>query len=184
VPEYQCIRQSDDKLAMELVGDGVRLVGEDEVVLHGGQRKTTGGHANRASRAFVAGFTKAYPKLAECSPVYAELRNVIDLAIAAAYIQDENYCEKAGWKMQFFGSEKDFPVETYDVPKTVESAARAVRKVSASGLTAFFPNGGGVTIQAGEALKSDKVLADSKGKVSKVRETVAPKLAKGQWWWD
>ena len=31
VPDYQCVRVSEDDLAMELVGDGVKLVGEDEV---------------------------------------------------------------------------------------------------------------------------------------------------------
>ena len=32
VPDYQCVRVTEDNLAMELVGDGVKLVGEDEVV--------------------------------------------------------------------------------------------------------------------------------------------------------
>ena len=32
VPDYQCVRVSEDNLAMELVGDGVKLVGEDELV--------------------------------------------------------------------------------------------------------------------------------------------------------
>jgi hypothetical protein len=162
------------------VGDGVKLVGEEELVMSNGQRKATGGVSNRASRAFVTGFTKEYPKLAQRSAVYAELRNLIDLAIAAAYIQDEGYCEKAGWKMELFGSEKDFPVETYDVPKTIETAVNIVAKGNSVG----FPNGGGVVIQAGESLRSDKVLSDQKGKVANLRETVSPKLAKGQWWWD
>ena len=32
VPDYQCVRVSEDNLAMELVGDGVKLIGEDEMV--------------------------------------------------------------------------------------------------------------------------------------------------------
>ena len=39
VPDYQCVRVSDDALAMQLVGDGVKLVGEDEVVSKDGKRK-------------------------------------------------------------------------------------------------------------------------------------------------
>ena len=46
------------------------------------------------------------------------------------------------------------------------------------------PIGGGVTIQPTEALTSDNLLADKKGKVSKVREGVKLNLPKGQWWWD
>ena len=99
--------------------------------------------------------------MAERSPVYAELRNLIDLAIAAAYIQQQDYYDKAGWKMEFFGSEKEFPVETYDIPKTVESAVNAIWK----GNTLMTPIGGGVTIQPTEALEADNLLADEKGKV-------------------
>jgi hypothetical protein len=179
VPDYQCVRVSEDNLAMEMVGDGVKLIGEDEMVTDGGQRHTAG-RANKASQAFVMGFTKRYPELAERSPVYAELRNLVDVAIAAAYIQQQDYCTKAGWKMDFFGSEKAFPVETYDIPKTVESAVNAIWK----GQTLMTPIGGGVQIQPSQALESDRLLSDQKGKVAKLRETVAPKLAKGQWWWD
>jgi hypothetical protein len=179
VPDYQCVRVSEDNLAMELVGDGVKLIGEDEMVTASGQRHTAS-RANKASQAFVMGFSKRYAELAERSPVYAELRNLIDVAIAAAYIQQQDYYTKAGWKMEFFGSEKAFPVENYDIPKTVESAVNAIWK----GQTLMTPIGGGVQIQPSQALESDRLLSDQKGKVAKLRETVAPKLAKGQWWWD
>ena len=117
MPDYQCVRVSEDNLAMELVGDGVKLVGEDEVVSGSGQRHAATGRRQRASQAFVTSFTKNYPELAERSPVYAELRNLIDLAITAAFIQQQDYYTKAGWKMPFFGDEKAFPVETYEVPQ-------------------------------------------------------------------
>ena len=116
VPDYQCVRQSEDKLAMELVGDGVKLVGEDELVSRerpaAGRRRP---RRTRPARRSSPSFTKKYPELAERSPVYAELRNLIDLAVAAAYIQQQDYYGKAGWKMDVFGNEKAFPVETYDI---------------------------------------------------------------------
>jgi len=118
--------------------------------------------------------------LAERSPVYAELRNLIDLTIASAYIQQQGYCDKAGWKMEFFGSEKEFPVESYDIPKTVETAVNAIWK----GQSLMTPIGGGVQIQAAQAIDSNNLLEDEKAKVSQVRSTVKPNLAKGQWWWD
>ncbi len=180
VPDYKCVCQSEDKLAMELVGDGVKLVGEDEVVMASGERRASIGRKSKASQAFTTTFTKKYPELAERSPVYAELRNLVDLAIAAAYIQEQGYFEKSDWKMPFFGSEQEYPIEVYSVPKTVESAVNALWK----GQTLFTPVGGGVTIEATQALKDDNLLADKKGQVGKTREGVKPKLAKGQWWWD
>ena len=64
--------------------------------LHIGQRQSSG-HGDRASQAFVTGFTKAYSELADKSPVYAELRNLIDLAVAAAYMQQSGLFGKAEW---------------------------------------------------------------------------------------
>jgi len=121
-PDYQCVRVSEDGLAMELVGDGVKVVGEDELVAASGQRQATG-RINLASRAFVTSFTQKYPELAERSPVFAELRNLIDLAIAAAYIQKADLYGKAGWTMPLFGDEKKFAVRTYQAPtaKALES---------------------------------------------------------------
>ena len=179
VPDYQCVRESDDRLAMELVGDGVKLIGEDEFVTQSGQRKAAS-RGDKASQAFVAGFTKKYPELAERSPVYAELRNLVDLAVAAAYIQQQDYYAKAGWEMRFFGNEKAYPVEIYDVPKMVETAVNAVWR----GTTLMTPIAGGVAIHAAEALESENLLPDKKGAVSKLHAEIKPELAKGQWWWD
>lgn len=179
IPDYQCVRVSEDKLAMELVGDGVKLVGEDEFVGAGGQRQGTG-RTNLASQAFVISFTKRYPELAERSPVFAELRNLIDLAVAAAFLQKADYYAKANWKMEFFGSEKDFPVETYYAPKMVGSAVAAIWK----GNRLITPIGGGVHIEPGTALEEHNLMPDDKGDVAALRSQTHVKLAKNQWWWD
>jgi hypothetical protein len=177
-PDYQCVRVSEDRLAMELVGDGVKLIGEGELVTADGQR--VGGKSNKASQAFVQAFTKSYPELAERSPVYAELRNLIDLSVAAAYIQQQGLYDKAGWKMELFGNEEAFAVETHNAPRQVATACNAVWK----GNQLMTPVGGGVNIQPTEALKDTNLLRDENGSLSKARQEIKLNLAKGQWWWD
>ena len=179
VPDYHCVRTSEDGLAMELVGDGVKLVGEDEMVGGRGER-TTARRSTGASQAFVRSFTERYPALAERSPVYAELRNLIDLAVLAAYIQQQDYYGKAGWKMPLLGDEKALPVETYPAPKLVAPTVNAMMK----GNRLMTPIAGGVHIEAQMAIKPENLWPDEKGKVSKVRQSVTPNLAPGQWWWD
>ncbi len=179
VPDYQCVRSSDDGMAMELVGDGVKLVGEQELVSSEGERSATAG-GSRASKAFVTSFTRAYPQLAAESPVYAELRNLIDLLVAAAYIQQEDMYHKAGWEMPVLGNEESFPVRLYNSPTQVESAVNAVWK----GNTLMTPIGGGVQIQAETALDPQNVLNDEGGKVAGLRQQTELNLADGQWWWD
>jgi hypothetical protein len=179
VPDYNCVRVAEDGLGMELVGDGVKLIGQDEMVTNSGERRTaTGG--NSASQAFVTSFTQRYSALAERSPVYAELRNLIDLSVAAAFIQKEDYYGKANWKMPVLGSEKALPVETLTAPTQVESVVAAVNR----GNTLMTPIAGGVEIHAVKAIKPENVLTDEGGKVTKRHEQLKPQLSKGQWWWD
>jgi hypothetical protein len=135
---------------------------------------------NKASQAFVANFTKQYGELADRSPVFAQLRNLIDLVVAAAFMQQEDYYDKANWSMPLLGNEANFTVETYSVPKQAPPAINALWK----GNRLMTPVGGGVTIDAAEALEPGKQLSDDKGKVAKTRNDTKLNLAKGQWWWD
>ena len=106
MPDYQCVRTADDGKAMELVGDGVKLVGENELVSAEGQRHSVA-RCDPASQAFVSAFTKQYSALADRSPVYAELRNLIDLAVAAAYMQQREFLRQGRVENGFIGQRKE-----------------------------------------------------------------------------
>ena len=179
LPDYKCVRVTEDGLAAELVGDGVKLIGEDEMVTGDGVRKKAA-RGNRASRQFVTDFTKKYSKLASHSPVFAELRNLIDMAVMAALIQHEDFYDKAGWDLGILGNEKKFKIETYAAPKTVETCVTARWK----GSTLMTPLGGGVHIEPTMALDSENLLTKDADKVEQMRQKVMPELAEGQWWWD
>lgn len=179
-PNYDYVRISQDENAMHLDGGGVELVGEDEMVNRDGQRRGTG-RASRASRAFTNSFTKMYDALSRQMPVYAELRNVIDMSIASAFIQEMDFYGEAGWKMEFFGDEKSFPIEKYNAPTTVLPAINAVWK---SGQL-MTPIGGGVNIQPRVALNSDNMKTDESGSVAELRDSInVAEIESGQWWWD
>ncbi len=180
VPNYECVRVSDDGLAMEIVGEGVKLVGENEFVSQQGGRAASG-RVNRASSHFTKAFTDVYPKLAEKSPVYAQLRNCIDMAVAAAFLQQHDLYGQVGWAMETFASEATYPVETYNAPQQVATAVNAIWK----GRTLMTPIGGGVEIRPTEALTSSNLLTDEEGKVIAARDKVdLSQLADDQWWWD
>ena len=177
-PNYECVRTSSDGQAMELVGDGVKVVGEEELVATSGQRTATG-HGNRASQAFTRDFTKVYSELADRSPVYAELRNMIDLAVAAAYIQKSDLYSKANWKADVLSDENTIVTEVFNAPKQVATVVNVIRK----GNHISMPNGG-VEINPLMALAPEKVMADKDSKVSAARDKAKIELPKGRWWWD
>ena len=180
VPDYECVRVSDDALAMQLEGDGVKLIGEAELVSRDGSRATSR-KINRASQAFVKEFTAKYDRLARKMPVFGQLRNLIDLAVAAAFIQQQDYYGQAGWNMEMFGRESRYPVEVYNAPKRVASAVNSLWK----GRRLMTPIGGGVQIKPQQAIDGGYLLADEEGQVAAARDAIDLKqLAPETWWWD
>ncbi len=180
VPDYKRIRTSEDGMAAELVGDGVKLIGEDEIVSASGQRQQAG-RQNRASERFTKGFTDRYGQLAERDPVYAQLRNCIDMLIVAALIQKNDYYGQAGWDLSVLGDESVYPVENYNAPEKVASAVNSIWK----GSHLATPVGGGVQIEASQAMDADNLLEDEAGTVAAARAEVnIGDLPADKWWWD
>ena len=180
VPDYKCVRVTEDEMAMELVGRGVKLIGADELVAADGTRVKSA-HVDGTGRKFTQGFTAKYEKIAEAVPVYAQLRNCIDLAVAAAFIKRQDFYGLAGWSMDLFQDESAYPVQTVSAPERVETVVASIWKRN----RLMTPIGGGVEIQPRLALASDSLLRDDAGEVAARHETTdLSHLAKGQWWWD
>jgi hypothetical protein len=179
VPDYQRIKVAEDGLAAEFVGAGVKLVGEDEVVSqHGGRQRAAA--QGGASRKFTQSFTQKYNQLAERAPVYAQLRNCIDLLVAAAFLQHHDLYTQAGLTLGALGDESKFAVETYNAPKQVAAAVNSMWKRN----RLMTPIGGGVEIRASKAVESENVLADD-GELTEARAAIdLSKLPAEQWWWD
>lgn len=179
VPDYETITANEDFTAMKLTGQGLKLVGENEVVSSDGTR-TQAGRVNPASQAYTDSFTKNFPQIAEVDPIYAQLRNIVDLSIASAFIQDQDFYGKSGWDLGVFGSEDALAVETLPAPLQVETAINAIVK----GRRLITPIGGGVAIQAKKALLPENLQEDD-GRVAAKKEAVTlDRLTDGQWWWD
>ena len=180
VPDYQRVRVSADGYAAELIGNGVKLVGEDEVVASDGTRQQQG-RQNRASRKFTDGFTRHYAEVARNSPVFGQLRNCIDMLVAAAFIQQNDLYGQADWDLSVLGDERAYRVENYNAPERVPTAVNAIWK----GSSFATPMGGGVQIQAKQALTSENVMADEDQEVEKARDSIdLSELPADQWWWD
>ena len=147
VPDYQRIKMSADGNAAEFVGNGVKLVGEDELVAKDGLAVQVGTQ-NRASRKFTQGFTEKYAQVAKNAPVFGQLRNCIDMLVAAAFMQQHDLYGRAGWDLSVLGDEAIYPVETYNAPQQVATAVNSMWK----GRHLATPVGGGVQIEAKQAL--------------------------------
>ena len=179
-PNYDGIAVSEDGLAMKIKERGVQLVGENERVAAGG-RRTASRRENKASQAFCREFSEKFPVIAQRVRIYAELRQLIDVAIAAAYIQQQDFYGQAEWAMPVLMDESKVEVETYTAPEQVETAVNAIWR----GNTLMTPLGGGVHMQPKLALNRDNLVVDTAGDNNRVKQSAGPSnLAEGQWWWD
>jgi hypothetical protein len=178
VPNYQCIRISEDDLGIELVGRGVKLVGADEVVMPDGRRMSAT-RSERATKYFTDAFTAKYPDIAARSPVFAQLRTLIDLAVAAAYLQEHDGYGRTGWAAEALRDEAVYPISRFQTPTQVEPAINAVWR----GSRLLTPIGGGVSLQPRMALDPANLLMDESGAVAKSRGASLD-LPADRWWWD
>lgn len=178
-PNYDGVAVSEDGLAMQIKERGVQLVGENERVAGGNRIK--GGRVNPASQAFCKDFTDNFNLIAERVRVYGELRQLIDVAIAAAYIQEQDFYGQASWEMPVLMDESRLSVETHTAPVQVETAVNVIWR----GNTLMTPLGGGVQMQPRIALKKEHLIVDTDGETDRVKQAAGPaNLADGQWWWD
>jgi hypothetical protein len=178
VPDYECVRISEDDLAIELVGRGVKLCGADEVVRRDGTRLSAT-RPDRASQAFTQAFTRKYAEIAARNPVYAQLRTMIDLVVAAAYLQEHDAYGKAGWAAERLLDETSFPIERLTAPAQAETAIHAVWRDN----RLLTPIGGGVTVYPRMALDAPNLIMDEKGEVN-AAHAAAKDLPAGVWYWD
>ncbi|MDR1924093.1 MAG: DUF1598 domain-containing protein [Planctomycetaceae bacterium] len=182
VPDYHSVIMSADKTGIELVGDGVKLVTEEEVVdAITGKRTATKNASDNASLEFTRSFTSQYPKIAKKLLVYAQLRNFIDMLVCAAHIQREDFYTKSEWTMDVFGNEDKYAVQTYQMPKYVLPAVNYKFENGRIG----FPIGG-VEIEPTAALSKEnaKFENETKKPITQLQNKIKIELKPDQWWWD
>lgn len=178
-PNYDCVRVTPDRLAMELVGQGVQLLAEDKLVGPEGELAAAGAPPSQASAAFTASFTEKYPEIAARSPVYAQMRNCMDMLVAAAFLRQQDYYGQADWRATTFLDEGALPVQTRRTPQQAPCVAVSLWK----GNRLLTPAGGGVSIRADLALEANRLLSDQDGALAAHRRQFAPPRA-DRWWWD
>ncbi len=179
-PNYKGISVNADETAMTIDSANTLELVPAEDRLDGNGQKVSTNKSNKASRNFCASFTKEYDRLAAKDSLYSELRNLVDLSVASAFIQKMDLYGKAGWKMNHFGSEENFPVQRFEAPTHIEPVINfAIRNGAFSA-----PIAGGVNIQPQVAFK-DKAMQKDAGKIDDLRGQVKiENLVEGQWWWD
>jgi len=178
-PGYDCVKLSDDHLAMEIVGQGVQLNTQSNIVGPAGdlvvQAKTP-----KAMKLFAGSFTSRYEAISKVEPVFAQLRNMVDLAVVAALLRKENYYGRTKWSPGVLADESKIATETLNPPKQVEAAVNVVWK----GSRLLSPAGGGVSVRAELALTPERIIKDQNKELATRYRGLRVSGDESRWWWD
>lgn len=180
VPDYENITLAEDGLGIELSSAGVKLVDEVETITASGERKIVDRKPDSASQTFTNNFTEHYAKIATQESVYAQLRNVIDMTVAAAYIQQQDFYAKANWKPAILCNESLYPVERLSPPQRVEPVVVVVARGNS-----FTAPTGGIDIDPLRAINPNpkETRRSDDGQIAETRsKIVVPN--NGAWWWQ
>jgi len=173
--DYEPLGRSDDGLAFELRGRGVKCLAEDEVVDAQG-RVSGAGAANSIAQKWADLMTEHYDELAAKEPSFGDLRNVMDMCVIAALIAKEQLLAKASCELTtLFGSSSKLSVLPLNSPKTVDSMCSSVKKGDE-----LIVMSGGVLIASWQA--ADKT--ELRPAVAEARQHARPVAAPGQAWWN
>ncbi|QDT63159.1 DUF1598 domain-containing protein [Calycomorphotria hydatis] len=175
---YDAVLHSPEQNVFEFVGSAVRCQSEDEFIAKDGSRIHTG-KSEGPNRVFAQKFTNMYEALAAEDPVFADLKNIFDLALAAAIIDRNGLDSRVNWDRGVFGVGGAYQPLTYAPAKTVPSA---VNHRVYNGKDVVVQAAGGVEGDLNRVLDDESVVrvADRLSGMTNVTEN-APAT---RWWWD
>lgn len=175
---YEGVARNQNETAFELVGQGVCVLSENEMLTKRGERIHTH-QADEATQKFANQFTAEFKALCDKYPVYGELRNLFDLAIVAALLDSSDLYTAAGWQPVLFLSDEYLPLPNYRAPKEVETIANHT-VVDKTNIIAAVS--GGVWIDSAGVLREADTKPSEKLQYHRNRQPLEP-TAVG-WWWD
>lgn len=178
---YEALRATPGRDAFELRGPGVQVLSENEMLTQRGERIHTG-QSDELTEQFAHSFTKHFAELAAKYPIYADLRNVFDLALVAALIVAEDVPNQLDWPAIHFVEERRYQVERGPAPTEVETVINH-RVIGQKHVVAGVS--GGVSADARPYVQKPAIAIDDYGALQAGRTASVPRdLAADAWWWD
>lgn len=178
---YEAIQATPGHNAFQIKGPGVRVMSENQRLNEQGIRVPTG-KSDELTAGFAKNFTDHFEDLATKYPVYGELRNIFDLALVAALLQQENLMERAGWSASYLLDSKRYRVAQDQAPTEVESVINH-RVIGGKHVVAGVS--GGVSVSFSPLVQTAAIDTSDYGLLKAHHaQAVPPPPARGRWWWD
>ena len=169
-PSFDALHTDGDKLSWEIRGPGVQCMTEDTAFASDG-RATTTGRSSKAAQRWADTMTAKYGELADHDSTFAQLRNLMDLAVVAALIGQEQLEQRGG--VDLSGLASATLSERYQAPQQVATQASLIRK----GGKRLVSASGGVEVSPWKAVEQAE-QAD----LTAIHSKATP--SNDAWWWQ
>jgi len=171
---YEPLAASEDGLAWELRGPGVKAMTEDEFSTDAGEAVGTGRTSASAQR-WADLMTDNYGNLSVEDVVFGDLRNLMDMCVVAAVIEKNGLWDRAGLSVPVLtNKDSDLKLQTWNAPKSLPPQVSFLRARSSWIVTAS----GGVQVDAWEV--TDKV--EPSAQLAQVHQQATQRTGNGLWW--
>lgn len=172
---YEPLSRSEDGLAWELRGQGVKCLTENDIITADGSAEAAG-TSSPIAQEWADSMTEKFEQLAAREPVFAQLRNVMDWCVLAAMIDQYELAAEAGCRLPVLtGNQGDLEPEYWFAPQTVPPECSFLKTRS----------GWIVTTSGGVQIESFRVASqvETNNAVGQVRTRAGS--PQGQtWWWN
>lgn len=170
--DYKPIVRDADGLVWKIDGSAKAMT-ETAYIDKDGSKKPLGD--SPISKKWAENFTDHYDELSRKLPVFAELRNCMDLAVLGALIARYNLDEISDFESRLLRDETNLPNAKFNVPKKTEPQMTYMRK----NRNWIFSVSGGVDVNCWLAVsnpQTDDTIAQ--------RRLEAQNSRGDRWWWD
>jgi len=173
--DYDAIRKSEDGLAFQIAGRGIKAMTEEEIIGKDGERERTGG-ANKLAQKWADNFTESIDELAVSNPIFGDLRNAMDLCVVAALVEHNQLGDVAGCDLSVLkGTNGGVQTSHLAIPKTIDPHCSFIKASSGWVVSAS----GGVQVDSWSVIEKQVVDA----KLDEIRKDNDAKVGQ-PWWWN
>jgi len=171
--DYGTVSHDSKKLTWQLSEVKVKAMTEDQYVDARSGTLSSSGKTDGVAISWCSKMSKSYAQLSKVDPIFGDLRNCMEIAIAVALIRSENLLEKANCKLTAFDNDAVLKMVSYPEPKSVPSKSA----ISRNGRTTVVACGG-VEINPFTTVQSAKLDSNMDAGYKTLSKT------EGKEWWS
>jgi hypothetical protein len=172
---FEPVACSEDGLAWELRGQGVKAMTEESFLAEDGRLQGKG-QVNPAAQHWADLLTAKYDDLSKVDGVFGELRNLMDMCVVAALLERHKLWAKSGCQVPLLTSvDGPLTVEKWYEPKTVSPECSFLKTRGGWIVTAS----GGVQVESWQVADKTKIDSAIQGRHERAQRTSG-----SAWWWN